>query len=282
LVRIVSWAALRELASDTGSRLRGRDLALRAAGLTVFAALSVVPMLLAAIRIVDLLVGDERLDRFSAAFADSFPDAMGAPAAVERVLRAGESLGWVGLVFALVMATGSGVGIRRALVPIAPADHRENDPAWRLRLLTLPVLGMAPVALAGLLAAAPWLRGLGLEHGPIGVALGSFGSLVLVWVLLWLPLTWTYRVVGPGRPGWAPAFGGAVFAAAFVSGFLQGFLVFLAVPVDLGRPFGGLTEVGAATALLLWLWVLNLVVIVGYALTWTLDPKTGGHAGLQP
>jgi membrane protein len=66
---------------------------------------------------------------------------------------------------------------------------------------------------------------------------------------------------------------GAVGAAAFVSGFLQGFLVFLAVPVDLGRPFGGLTVVGAATALLLWLWVLNAVVVVGYALTRALDAR---------
>lgn len=61
---------------------------------------------------------------------------------------------------------------------------------------------------------------------------------MLVWILLWLPRTWTYRVVGPGRPSWTAAFGGAV---------------------------------GAATALLLWLWVRNAVVVVGYALTWGLD-----------
>jgi membrane protein len=273
-VRILPVADLRELASGTARRLRGREIALRSAGLTVYAALSVIPLLLAAIRIVDLLLGHERFTRFGAAFTDSFPDAMGARAAVARVLRAGESLGAVGLLLAAIMATGLGVGVRTALTRIAPEDHRENDPAWRLRLLTLPVLGMAPAALAGLLACAPWLRGLGLDHGPIGVALGSFGSLVLVWALLWLPLTWTYRVVGAGRPGWRSAFGGAVAASAFVSGFLQGFLVFLAVPVDLGRPFGGLLVVGAATALLLWLWVLNAVVIVGYALTWAFDASS--------
>ena len=64
---------------------------------------------------------------------------------------------------------------------------------------------------------------------------------------------------------------GAVVTGAFVSGFLQGFLVFLALPVDLGRPFGGLVVVGITTGLLLWLWVLHAVVLVGYAFTWAIE-----------
>jgi len=106
------------------------------------------------------------------------------------------------------------------------------------------------------------------------VVAASYLSLNVLWVAAWLPLTWVFRVVAPGRPAWRAAFGGAVVTAAFVAGFLQGFLLFLALPVDLGRPFGGLAVVGVVSALLLWLWVLHLVVCVGYALTWALDRGT--------
>jgi hypothetical protein len=67
-----------------------------------------------------------------------------------------------------------------------------------------------------------------------------------------------------------------VVTGAFVSGFLQGFLLFLSLPVNLGRPFGGLTGVGVSSALLVRLWVLHAVVLVGYAFTWSLDERADG------
>lgn len=261
----------RQLAARSRERLTGHEVGLRSAGLTVYGAITVVPSTLAAIALAGVLLGPQRVSEFGGRLAASFPDAMGADRAVEGVLAAGLSLSWWGILVAVFMGSGYGSGVRSALRRLAgDADHGD-DPAWRPRLLTLPLLGMAPLMLAGLLAAAPFLQGLSATGGAAGTAVASYLSLTLVWVLLWAPLTWTYRVVGPGRPGWAASFGGAVLAAAFVSGFLQGFLVFLAVPVDLGRPFGGLIGVGVATVLLLWLWVLHLVLLVGYAVTWAIE-----------
>jgi membrane protein len=138
------------------------------------------------------------------------------------------------------------------------------------------MLGLAPLLLAGLLLTAPWLASTA-DSSAAGVALASYVSLTLIWVLLWLPLTWTFRVVGPGRLEWRAAFAGAVVTAAFVSGFLQGFLLFCSLPIDLARPFGGLPGVGVACALLLWLWVLHAVVLVGYAFTWALHAVLRGE-----
>jgi hypothetical protein len=64
---------------------------------------------------------------------------------------------------------------------------------------------------------------------------------------------------------------GAAFTAACLSGFLQGFVLFLALPLDLGAPFGGLAVVGGVIAVGLWLFVLHLVVLVGWLLTQSLD-----------
>ena len=40
------------------------------------------------------------------------------------------------------------------------------------------------------------------------------------------------------KVGWPALVAGALFTAACLSGFLQGFVLFLALPLDLGAPFG--------------------------------------------
>jgi membrane protein len=198
---------------------------------------------------------------------------MGAARATRQVLDAGLTLSPVGVVLAVVMGSAYGDGLRRALVRFAPTPDGARPSAWWLRAATLPLLGLAPLMLSALLMATPWLAGINDRQGLAGRALASYLSLTLVWVLTWLPLTWMFRVVGPGHPAWAASALGAIVTGAFVSGFIQGFLVFLALPVDLARPFGGLLGVGVVSALLLWLWVLHVVVLVGYALTWSLDAE---------
>jgi membrane protein len=262
---------LRALLAATRDGLAGRDLALASAGVSLYAALALVPSLLVAVALGQLLLGREGMSRYGLQVARNMPHALGAERWTADLVRAGLSLSAVGIGFALVMGTAYGDGLSRALRRFAPSDaRREQPPTWWTRAATLPVLGMAPLLLAASFLTAPLFARLSQGHGPAGVAAASYLSLNVVWVASWLPLTWVFRVVAPGRPSWRAAFAGAVATGAFVSGFLQGFLLFLALPVDLGRPFGGLGIVGVVSGLLLWLWVLHLVVCVGYAFTWAL------------
>jgi membrane protein len=89
------------------------------------------------------------------------------------------------------------------------------------------------------------------------------------WIAVSIPLAWTFRAVAPGGLSWRAAITGGFATGAFVSGFLQGFTLFLALPIDLGLPFGGLTAVGAVIAVLLWMWLLHAVVLYGYRATLT-------------
>ena len=263
---------VRALIAATHDGVAGRDLALASAGASLYAALALVPSLLVAVAAGQLLLGRDGMERYGLQVAENMPAALGAERWTADVVRAGLSLSLVGVAFAVVMGTAYGDGLRRALRRIAPPDARDDRvPAWWARAATLPVLGMAPLLLASSFLTAPLFARLSEGHGRAGVAAASYLSLNVLWVAGWLPLTWVFRVVAPGRPAWRAAFAGAVVTAAFVAGFLQGFLLFLALPVDLGRPFGGLTAVGIVSGLLLWLWVLHLVVCVGYALTWALD-----------
>jgi membrane protein len=266
----------RRLVAETRALLRGHDLSLASAGAALYAALTVVPSVLVAVSLAQVVLGRDALQRYGGALADALPGAIGANAAAHRVVDAGVALGPLGVVIAIGMATAYGEGISRALARFAPVDGDAASPRLLVRVATLPLLGLAPLLLAGLLLAAPWL-GRTADTSGAGIALASYVSLTLIWVLTWLPLTWTFRVVGPGRLPWRTAFAGAVATGAFVSGFLQGFLLFCSLPIDLARPFGGLPGVGVACALLLWLWVLHAVVLVGYAFTWGLHAVLRGE-----
>jgi membrane protein len=262
----------RRLTRDTRALMHGHDLALAAAGAAFYGALCLVPSVLVAISLAQVVLGRDRLHRYGAALANALPSAIGADTAALRLLDAGITLTPIGVLLAVVVASAYGEGTSRALTRFAPADAGAKPRTLWLRAATLPMLGLAPLLLAGFLLAAPWL-GRTASGGYGGLALATYVSLTLVWALTWAPLTWTFRVVGPGRLSWRAAFIGALVTGAFVSGFLQGFLLFCSLPIDLARPFGGLLGVGVACALLFWLWILHVVVLVGYSLTWAIDAE---------
>jgi membrane protein len=86
-----------------------------------------------------------------------------------------------------------------------------------------------------------------------------------------VPLAWGFRVVAGEPVRWPALVAGALFTAACLSGFLQGFVLFLALPLDLGAPFGGLVVVGGVVAVGLWMFLLHLVVLCGWLATQSLD-----------
>lgn len=272
-------ARVRAVLMDAVRRLRGEDLVLATAGATLYGALAAVPSMLVAVAVARLPFGEDRMRRYAGTLAGNFPGRFGAGDWVRELFAAGLRLSPVTVVFAVFVATAYGDGLRRALSRFTPPEVDEEVPTWRVRILTLPLVGLAPLLLLALLVTTPAVARLRAGNGVLGLAASVLVGLVVVWVITWVPLTWVYRVVGPGRPAWGAALTGGVGAGAFISGFLQGFLVFLAVPVDLGRPFGGLLVVGVVSGLLLWLWVLHLVVCAGYALVWAVHDRIGARTG---
>jgi membrane protein len=98
-------------------------------------------------------------------------------------------------------------------------------------------------------------------------------SFTITWLVLTVPLAWIYRQVAPGHLAWTSALLGALATASFLAGFLQGFLLFLAIPVDVGVPFGGLDVVGGVVAAGFWLFLLHLVLLVGWVVTVEVDDR---------
>jgi len=270
---------LRSLVRDTAGQLRGHDLSLYAAGVTFYAGIAVVPLSCVAVWAASQLVGDPTVAHLGGRLAAVLPGAMGAPAAVAALIRAGQRLTPATALVALFPASFYGEGLRRAFVRLA--GRADSFVGWRGRLSVLPLLALAPLLLVALLAVTPTLArlfGAGGSHAVLGV----YVALNLNWVLLTVSLAYSYRVVAPGRLAWRTALLSGSVTGAVIAGFVEGFVLFLAIPVDLGGPFAGFVAVGAMAAVGFWLWLLHLLVLVGYGFAHALAERAGKPVGRIP
>lgn len=258
-----SLRPVRPLLRDVVRSLGRHDLALYAAGLTFYGGIALLPTLLVALRLAGLLLGQDRATRLGAQGAGILPDALGAQAVTTRLVEQGAHLGVLTALVALLPSTLYGEGLRRAFGRLSRSE--ESYVGWRGRLAVLPLLVVTPLLAVAVLLSTQVFAPLAHDGGG-RAALAVYLSLVLDWLLISVPLAYVYRVLSPARVSWRAAAVSALVTASFVSGFLQGFVLFLAIPLDLGLPFGGFTAVGAVVAVALWLWVLHLLVLVGHQL----------------
>jgi membrane protein len=253
---------VRAVAADVRNGLGGRDLVLWAAGLTFFAGLAVVPVLLLALRGAAALFGAELVVGGARALGESLPDAHDPTAALVGLAQAAVGAPWPVPAAALLPATLYGEGLRRGLgqVPGAPVTGWTG---WAGRLGFLPVLAAAPLLIALPLATTPVVAPLYARGGwstVLGVVLSFHIDLVPVCAAVALVFALAGPAALPRRA--VPAAGFAV--GAVLTGFLHGFVLFLAIPLDWDLPFGGLPVVGSVAALGLWLFALHVIVLFGY------------------
>jgi membrane protein len=259
-----AWATLRRRVAAPFRPLRGRDLSLHAAAVTFYAGIAVVPVALLGVWITGLIAGADRVRRLTAYTIAALPDAIGVPRALSALIDAGLHLTPPLALASLLPATLYGEGLRRAFVSLN--DPGESLVGWRGRLLWLPLLAATPALLLAMFLALPVTSGLWLRGGWYAVG-GVVLSFLAAWLLLTPVVIWVYRYVAPGRPEWLAAVAVGSFTAANLSGFLHGFVLFSALPLRLGTPFGGFTQIGGMVAVGLWLYLFHVIVLAGFAAT---------------
>lgn len=274
---------VRAVLADVRSALRGHDAWILTAGVAFYALLAAVPSLVVAVRVTVAVAGRGRVESLAAALGRALPAAQSPAPVIQAFVAHAGGVHWRSVIVAVVPATVWGEGLRRGFGRVTPvrAGRSATEPpgrweGWRVRAAVVPVLLGSPVGLLAVLGIAPELARLFGHHG---LGTGSVGSTLLAfylalnvdWIVVSLVLVYLYRALGPRRPPWKPLIIGAFFTGAFISGFLQGFLVFLAIPVNLGSPFGGLTGVGATVAVSLWLWLFTALTVLGYSITASLE-----------
>lgn len=262
---------VRGLLRSIRARLRGRDTALIAAGLTFYAGIAIVPLLVLSFGLTAWVTSGTTVRSLADRLAEVLPAELGAPDALARLVDAGVTLGVLEALLSLLPISLYGEGLRRALLRFSPGHDRFT--AWRGRVLALPLVVVAPLLLYPLLLTGRELADLAERPGAWAAVGGFAVGYYSVLAALTVPLVWGFRVVAAGRVRWAAVLVGALLTAACLSGFLQGFVLFLALPLDLGVPFGGLVVVGGAVAVGFWLFLLHLVVIAGWLFTQALDDR---------
>lgn len=259
---------------DVVADLRGHDVPLAAAGLTFYAAVALVPLLLVALWLASLVLGGAEIRSLGQDLAKIVGTRHGLDDGVRRLTVAGSQAQIPALITAVLISTLYGEGLTRALARlgrtnVATLEVPRHAPR-RIRgvvrgRLTAPLLVAASgVLVGGGLVLAAWLSS-ALGSGGKASVLGVYLAFVVVWLGATVNVLLCYRVFGPLRPRLAPLLWGAAGAGSWIAGSVLGFLLVLSLPIELGRPFAGNDALGTATLLIFWLYFSHVAVLLGYA-----------------
>lgn len=240
--------------------------------MTFYAGIAVVPSLIVATWMLSLVVGDAPIARYAERLANVLPDQLGAPDLARALVEAGAQLGPLTALVAVIPASLYGEGLRRAFGNLRSSDA-ERGAAWRGRARVLPLFALAPALVLLVLAVTPCSLSCSARVRP-RARLGIYLAFLVDWVAVSIPLTYVYRVA-PSALSWRSATWGAFITGSMISGFVQGFVLLLALPLDIGRPFGGFRPVAAMAVVGLWMALLHILVLVGYQLTAGIDDRGG-------
>ena len=266
--------ALLRLAVDVRHGLRGHDMWLLAGGLTFYAAIAVVPLLLLAFYLAGLVVGPETVRVLALDLVRFAPEAMGVSDALEELADVGPRLGIAAALAALLPATSYGEGLMRAFDRLGGRTRTEGR-VWRGRLRSFALLALLPgLVMVGLLATAALPDLLGT--GPLARVLGVWATFWVGWLSSSVLLLLTYRAFVPGPLGARALLWGSVSAGSFLTGMSLAWVALLRADIDWARAYGGSQSVAAAVLAAVYLFLVQLVTLVGYVLTLKLAAR-GGH-----
>ena len=242
-------------------RLVAFDVLLPASSLAFYALVSILPLLLLTFAAVERIAGTDALRMVQ----DHALDSSAEVGVLVRDLTLGASRADLFiLVSALWPATAYGAGLQRALRHMA-GDHEAGDVrrapgivgrlVWLGFVLVMPVLVLLGLPLAYLLTR---LAGEGIPGTLAGVALAvGVGSVATAVVL-----TLVYRVFAPRALPLRSITRGAVVTAVALTLLALGAIVALGF-AGTGNRYGN-PAVTATVLLGLWLFLANIVVLVGY------------------
>lgn len=268
---------LRGLVRDVAHACRGHDLALYAGGVTFYATIGVVPLLLIALYLAGLIVGPGNVLDLSTRLAGDLPANLGAQQAARALGAAGDHLGPGAALAAFVPASLYGEGLVRAFDRLSVHGERGRR-TLRGRLGSLGIVALSPVLLLIGLATTNTLSTT-LGTGLWSQALGIYLAFLVGWLSISLLLAFAYRALAPERPGRRALAWGALGTGSMLSGTSLGFLLFLHLNLPLARAYGGAVPVAAAAAALLWLYLLHAMLLIGYVTTLRLAARRGHPLG---
>jgi membrane protein len=263
----------REATSDVLRQVRRHDLPFYAAGLTFYAAIAVVPLLLVAWFVTSLVLGDEVVRTLTLALAEYAPTSLGLREGVRSLGEVGPRLGIAAFAAALIPATSYGDGLVRALDRIAERDRRAKGLRGRglalVFVATLPPVVMGELGAVAVLPGALGFTGrFNLVSVGVAFAVGWLSASLLVGVL--------YRAFSPRPIGIGALALGAALTGSFLAGMSLTWLFLLRFGVDVGIAFGDSDLLGTVVVAAVYLYLVQVVLLGGYILSLALGRAAAG------
>jgi membrane protein len=273
------------MVAEVRASLRDHDLMLLAAGVTFYAGLAVVPLVVVCLRVAGWLAGDAAVRHVARVLTVFVPPAKagGLPADAGKALAtAALKVPWPVLVASVLPASLYADGVQRALQRLGRPRH-ETGLRRVLRSRLLALAGFVFVS-CGLLAVGVVGSALTqhLEGGIGGVLLGVYLAFLGGWASATVALAVCYRL-GSGRALRRSALlTGAAATGSMVAGMALGLVLLLRQSVAFGRAYGGFRTAGVLATVAGWLWLVHVVVLVGFALTLRLQARLALTRDSQP
>lgn len=254
---------VREVAGEVVRHVRRHDLVFYAAGLTFYAAIAVVPLLLVAWSVTSLVLGEDVVRTLTLALAEYAPTSLGLQEGVRSLGEVGPRLGIASLA-ALIPATSYGDGLVRAFDRVAERDRRAKGLRGRLLGLVF-VAALPPVVMGelGAVAVLPDALGFTGQFNLVSVAV----AFVVGWLSASLLVGVLYRAFSPRPIQAGPLALGATVTGAFLSGMSLTWLFLLRFGVDVGIAFGNSDLLGTLVVAAVFLYLVQVVLLGGYVLS---------------
>jgi len=280
-----SWAATLK---RTVSEFREDNLTDWAAALTYYAVLSIFPALIALVSLVGL-VGDPQsttdalLDIVGDVGPASAVETFRGPVEAVTDNRAGAG---ILLVLGLATAVWTASGYIRAFTRASNAIYEvhEGRPFWKLRplqlLVTLTMVLMIALVLVALVLTGPLARAVGdaVGAGDSAVTAWNYGKWPVLLIVVLTMVALLYYASPNRKPSsfrWVTP--GSLLAIALAFVVSAAFAFYVANFGSYDKTYGAL---GGAVSFLVWLWILNLAVLLGAELNAELERGRELEAGV--
>lgn len=266
-----SWRLASSVVAAVWHRLRNQDGTFVTAGLTFYAAIAVVPLMLSALYLAGLLAGEDTVMTLGSQLTDYAPEQLGLRRALTAMRQAGPRLGVASFLAGLIPATTYGEGLLRAFSRFVHTTELPKK-SLRGRVLSGVFLAAFPlITLLGLFAvsAVEQILGQGLGAQVLGVYL----SFLFGWISTTVVVALIYGVFGVKRFPLVPLLWGSASAASFMSGMTLGWLAVLRVGINVGGAYGGNRDLGSGVLFVVYLYLVQYVLLAGYVVTLELTDR---------
>lgn len=253
--------------------LRDEDVLMISAGLAFYALVSVAPLVIIALWVTSMLVGDGAVQRTGEELARLAPVKLGVDKAFVQVSKTGSDVGIWAVAAALWPATAYGAGLARAFNRVS--DHTREMPGLKGRALAFPLMAALQMVVLAVLAGVlmgPRLLGEGLAAKAGGWALTVVVGFVSIAAMTGL----IYRVFATDSRSWTGIAQAAATVAAGISLLSMGYVVFLRTATNFEQRYAS-SGLAAVVLLAVWLFLANALLLVGYRLAREQDGESSAE-----